>query len=78
MEIYFIAFIFILANTYFSCKAGEQAGEQSGRFEGMLSITQFYKDKNVLKDKKKILGFKNWPLPIQILYGDPDPKLFKD
>ena len=74
MEIYLIAFIFILANTYFSFKAGEQ----SGRFEGMISITQFYKDKNVLKDKKKILGFKNWPTPIQILYGNPDPKLFKE
>ena len=74
METYLVAFIFILANTYYSFKAGEL----SGRFEGMLSITQFYKDKNVLKDKKKILGFKNWPLPIQILYGDPDPKLFKD
>jgi hypothetical protein len=74
MEVYIIALIFILANTYFSFKAGET----SGRFEGIISITQFYKDKNVLKDKKKILGFKKWPLPIQVLYGNPDPKLFKE
>ena len=74
METYLVAFIFILANTYFSFKAGLQ----TGRFEGMLSITQFYKGKNVLKDKKKILGFKNWPEPIQVLYGNPDSKLFKE
>lgn len=74
MEVYLIALVFILANTYFSFKAGET----SGRFEGMISITQFYKDKKVLKDKQKILGFKNWPMAIQVLYGNPDPKLFKD
>ena len=44
----------------------------------MISITQFYKQKSVLKDKHKILGFDNWPEPIQVLYEVADPKIFKD
>jgi len=74
MEIYIISLTFIAANSYFMFKAGEKAG----KFTGMISIVQFLKEKNVLKDKKDIQGFKNWPLAIQILYATPDPEIFED
>ena len=74
MEIYIVSMLFIAANSYFMFKAGEKAG----KFTGMISIVQFFKEKNVLKDKKDIRGFKNWPLAIQMLYANPDPTIFKD
>jgi hypothetical protein len=60
--------------SYFMFKAGEKAG----KFTGMISITQFFKQKSVLKDKKDIIGFNNWPEPIKIMYEVPDPNLFRD
>ena len=69
-----IFLLFVLANSYFMFKAGEKAG----KFTGMISIVQFFKQKNVLKDKNDIVGFKKWPIAIQMLYSDPDPELFKD
>ena len=78
MEIYFTFLLFIVANSYHMYKAGEKAGQEAGKFDGMISITQFYKQKSVLKDKHKILGFDNWPEPIQVLYEVADPKIFKD
>jgi hypothetical protein len=74
METYILFFIFILINSYFSFKAGEK----SGRFIGMLHIVQFFQTKGVLKDKKEIVGFKNWPRAIQVLYLDPREELFED
>ena len=61
---YLIFIGFIIANSYFMYNLGLN----TGKFEGMITITQFYKQKSVLKDKKKILGFKHWPEPIQALY----------
>jgi len=78
MEYYIIFLLFILANSYYMYRAGEKAGLQAGKFDGMISITQFYKKKSVLKDKHKILGFKNWPEPIRALYEVTDPKIFED
>ena len=73
MTLYFL--LFILANSYFMYKAGEKAG----KFNGMISIIQFFKQKNALKDKNSIIGFKNWPKPLQALYESPDPDtLFED
>ena len=57
MEIYLISLGFIAANSYFMFKAGERAG----KFLGMISIVQFFKEKNVLKDKNDITGFNKWP-----------------
>ena len=74
MEIYFIFGIFIMANSYFMYKAGQK----EGRFEGMLSLTQFFHTKGVLKDKNKRVGFKNWPIAIQMLYVNPREELFED
>ncbi|MDA8847127.1 hypothetical protein N9J02_00680 [bacterium] len=74
MEDYIIFLVFIAINSYFSFKAGEKAG----KFVGMISIVQFFKEKDVLKDKKDIQGFKKWPLAIQMLYANPDPTTFKD
>ena len=74
MEIYLLSLGFIAANSYFMFKAGEKAG----KFTGMISIVQFFKEKNVLKDKNNIQGFKNWPLAIQMLYTNPDPEIFED
>ena len=74
MEPYIYFLLFIVANSYFSFKAGEKAG----KFVGMISIVQFLKEKNVLKDKKDIVGFKNWPLAIQMLYTNPNPDIFED
>tara|TARA_R110001592_G_scaffold266916_2_gene532779 strand:- start:23 stop:247 length:225 start_codon:yes stop_codon:yes gene_type:complete len=74
MEDYIIFLVFIAINSYFSFKAGEKAG----KFVGMISIVQFLKEKNVLKDKKEIVGFKNWPLAIQMLYANPNPEIFED
>ena len=74
MEPYLIFLLFIVTNSYFSFKAGEKAG----KFLGMISIVQFFKQKNVLKDKNDIQGFKKWPLAIQMLYANPDPTTFKD
>ncbi len=72
MAVFFLVFIAI--NSYFSFKAGEN----SGKFIGMISITQFFRDKQALKDKHKISGFENWPLPIQIIFTDPNPDNFED
>lgn len=74
MEIYALSILFIAANSYFMFKAGEKAG----KFVGMISIVQFFKQKDVLKDKNDIRGFKDWPLAIQMLYANPDPDLFED
>lgn len=74
MEIYLISLLFIAANSYFMFRAGEKAG----KFVGMISIVQFLKEKRVLKDKKDIVGFKNWPLAIQMLYTNPNPEIFED
>ena len=74
MDIYILFLLFILANSYFMYKAGEKAG----KFIGMISITQFFRDKQALKDKHKISGFEKWPLPIQIIYTDPNPDNFED
>lgn len=74
MDFSIIFLLFVLANSYFMYKAGEKAG----KFVGMISIVQFLKEKNVLKDKKDITGFKKWPLAIQLLYANPDPDIFKD
>jgi len=74
MESYLIFILFIIANSYFSFKAGEKAG----KFVGMISIVQFLKEKRVLKDKKDIHGFKNWPEAIRLLYVTPNPELFED
>jgi len=74
MDTYILFLLFILANSYFMFKAGEKAG----KFTGMISITQFFKQKSVLKDKKDIIGFNNWPEPIKIMYEVPDPSLFRD
>mgnify|MGYP003648812105 FL=1 len=73
MDPYHLAFmLFIVINSFFSFKAGEKAG----KFIGMISITQFFKEKHVLKDKNKIEGFKDWPASVQIMYVTPDPDLF--
>jgi len=74
MDFSIIFLFFVIANSYFMFKAGEKAG----KFTGMISIVQFFKQKNVLKDKNDIIGFKKWPIAIQMLYSDPDPELFKD
>ena len=74
MDFSVIFLLFVVANSYFMFKAGEKAG----KFTGMISIVQFFKQKNVLKDKNDIIGFKKWPIAIQMLYSDPDPELFKD
>ncbi len=74
MEIYLISLLFIAANSYFMFKAGEKAG----KFVGMISIVQFLKEKNVLKDKKDIIGFKRWPEAIKLIYITPNPDLFED
>lgn len=74
MEPYLIFLLFVVANSYFSFKAGEKAG----KFVGMISIVQFLKEKDVLKDKKDITGFKRWPEAIKLIYITPNPDLFKD
>ena len=42
----------------------------------MISITQFFKEKHVLKDKNNIEGFKDWPEAVRLMYLTPDPDLF--
>ena len=69
-----ILLLFVLFNSYFMYKAGEK----SGKFIGMISITQFFKQKSVLKDKNDIIGFDNWPLAIKMMYVNPDPDMFED
>jgi hypothetical protein len=38
----------------------------------MLMGFRFLKDKNALRDKNKVIGFANWPMPLQQMYIDPD------
>ncbi len=71
---YIVFCMFVVANSYFCFKEGEKAG----RFMGMITITQFFQSKSVLKDKKEIVGFRNWPKAIQLLYLDPREEIFKD
>ena len=65
---------FVALNTVFSYKAGKN----EGLFQGMISITQFYKDKSALKDKQSILGFEKWPEITQAMFLDPNPNNFED
>lgn len=74
MDFGILFLVFVLANSYFMYKAGEKAG----KFTGMISITQFFKQKSVLKDKNDIIGFDNWPLAIKMMYVNPDPDMFED
>ena len=74
MDFSIIFLLFVLANSYFMYKAGEKAG----KFVGMISIVQFLKEKDVLKDKKDIAGYDRWPEAIKSLYVNADPDLFKD
>ena len=74
MDFGIIFLLFVLANSYFMYKAGEKAG----KFTGTIRITQFFKQKSVLKDKKDIIGFEKWPLAIQMMYSNPDPDMFED
>lgn len=74
MDFYIYFLLFILINSYFSFKAGEKAG----KFVGMISIVQFLKEKNVLKDKKDITGYDRWPEAIKVLYVTANPDLFED
>ena len=74
MDFSIIFLLFVVANSYFMFKAGEKAG----KFTGMISIVQFFKQKNVLKDKNDIIGFKKWPIAIQMMYVNPDPDIFED
>lgn len=74
MDFGILFLLFVIANSYFMFKAGEKAG----KFTGMISITQFFKQKSVLKDKKDIIGFEKWPLAIQMMYSNPDPDMFED
>ena len=70
--IYFL--LFVLANSYFMYRAGQR----EGRFEGMIQITRFFRQENALIDKSDILRFKKWPLPLQVIYEDPDINNFDD
>lgn len=73
MELHYLLFVlFIALNSFYSFKAGEKAG----KFIGMISITQFFKEKHVLKDKNNIEGFKDWPEAVRLMYLTPDPDLF--
>jgi len=64
---YIIFGVFIVLNSYFSFRAGET----SGKFGGIISIVQFLKDKNALKDKNSIEGFNQWPALVREVYNNP-------
>ena len=59
---------FVVVNSYFSFRAGEK----SGKYDGMYMAFRFLKDKNALRDKNKVIGYANWPLPLRQMYIDPD------
>lgn len=59
--------VFVILNSYFSFRAGEKAG----KFGGIISIVQFLKDKNALKDKNNIIGFNQWPELVKEVYNNP-------
>ena len=44
----------------------------------MISIVQFFKEKDVLKVKYDIQGFKKWPSAIQMIYDNTEPTTSKD
>jgi hypothetical protein len=64
---YIIFGVFVVLNSYFSFRAGET----SGKFGGIISIVQFLKDKNALKDKNSIEGFNQWPALVKEVYNNP-------
>ena len=64
---YIIFGVFIVLKSYFSFRAGET----SGKFGGIISIVQFLKDKNALKDKNSIEGFNQWPALVKEVYNNP-------
>ena len=64
---YIIFGVIIVLNSYFSFRAGET----SGKFGGIISIVQFLKDKNALKDKNSIEGFNQWPALVKEVYNNP-------
>jgi hypothetical protein len=64
----FVFVTFVALNSFFSYRAGEK----SGKYDGMLMGFRFLKDKNALRDKNKVIGFANWPMPLQQMYIDPD------
>jgi len=64
---YIIFGVFVVLNSYFSFRAGET----NARFAGIISIVQFLKDKNALKDKNSIEGFNQWPALVKEVYNNP-------
>ena len=63
-----LAFIvFVCVNSYFSFRAGET----SGKFGGIVSIIQFLKTKDALKDKNNITGFEQWPTLVKKVFNNP-------
>jgi len=78
MDIYIAISIFIVANSLYFYNLGRKQGLTEGKFTGMISIVQFLKEKDVLKDKKDIAGYDRWPDAIKSLYVNADPDLFKD
>jgi hypothetical protein len=59
--------LFVAVNTYMSYKAGYREGQ----FKGMLSLSFLLNEKNMLKNFKSIIGYKNLPLPVRTLLEDP-------
>lgn len=78
MDTYIAISIFIVANSLYFYNLGRKQGLTEGKFTGMISIVQFLKEKDVLKDKKDIAGYDRWPKAIKSLYVNADPDLFKD
>jgi hypothetical protein len=78
MDLYIAVSIFIVANSLYFYNLGKKQGLTEGKFTGMISIVQFLKEKNVLKDKKDITGYERWPEAIKVLYVTANPDLFED
>lgn len=60
--------LFVCVNTIFSYRAGLK----DGTFNGMHMAFRFLKNKSALKDKNSVIGFMQWPVPLQELFNDPD------
>jgi len=63
-----VFFTFVVLNSFFSYRAGEK----SGKYDGMHMAFRFLRDKRALRDKNKVIGYSQWPLPLQQMYIDPD------
>ena len=61
-------FTFVVLNTVFTFRAGQE----SGKWQGIVGTMLFLKEKKCLMPKTSIRDFDTWPEMLQSIYTNPE------